>query len=183
MQKTVRRLTFVDIGEWWRREVKTCEETCARLEGGCNERHSCAYATMCMFYMEHSWAILEGKGFDFAWRLDDDGMVESPLMVDIAAVMKSQGWVYGVRHVRRSNHGIMSDGQVRRKSGTMLQTLHLITLAGLQLTLSTHSPNRRIAESIESIGRIAGLPRGHDARVREEAQKRRVADGWQHHHP
>ena len=113
MQKAVRRLTFVDIGEWWRGEVETCEETCARVEGGCNERHSCAYATMCMFYMSHSWAILESKGFDFAWRLDDDGMIQSPLMVDIAAVMKSQGWVYGMRHVRRSNHGIMSDGQVR----------------------------------------------------------------------
>lgn len=78
---------------------------------------------MCTFYMSHSWALLEHRGFDFVWRLDDDGLIHSPLVVDIAALMRRQGWVYGMRHARRGSHALKGDAQVSLVDATKVSPL------------------------------------------------------------
>jgi hypothetical protein len=59
---------------------------------------------MCRFYATQMLPMLCREGFRFVWRLDDDGIINSPVKVDIFNLMEIFGYVYGFKKIHSGQH-------------------------------------------------------------------------------
>lgn len=71
----------------------------------CSARHGVGFKLMCRFYAVQLMPWLQRHGYAFVLRLDDDGLLASPVQADLFGAMARGGYVYGFRAVRRGKHG------------------------------------------------------------------------------
>ena len=74
-------------------------------QSACSSRHSVGFKLMCRFYAVQLYPWAKGRGYAFTVRFDDDGLLETPLVADLAAALRRGGYVYGFRAARRGKHG------------------------------------------------------------------------------
>jgi len=108
-------LRFESIADLWAEGTAIANRLCKRKEGhinetrlpsvACSTRHQIGFKLMCRFYAVQMFPWLQRHNYDFVLRLDDDGILTTPLRADLFSIMNFGGYVYGLRAVRRGKHG------------------------------------------------------------------------------
>lgn len=108
-------LRFESIADLWAEGVAIEARLCKSQEGhnngtwlpsvACSARHQIGFKLMCRFYAVQLFQWLKWHNYAFVLRLDDDGILTTPLRGDLFSIMNLGGYVYGLRAVRRGKHG------------------------------------------------------------------------------